>query len=98
MSLPKNNIFSQVGQALDPTMNGIAGKNYWAVKAAQAKSTAIAPPSPPPDLSDAVKRSADENQALQLLASGRGRKSTFLTGPGGDASMPVLFSPKLGGG
>jgi hypothetical protein len=45
-----------------------------------------------------VAGSADENQALQLLASGRGRKSTFLTGPGGDASMPVLFSPKLGGG
>lgn len=98
MSLPKGNFLQQTGWALDPTMNGTIGPNWWAKHAAEQQAAANAkPPTPPPDLADALSKSSQENSAMQLLATGRGQRSTFLTGPSGSMQAPVLSSPKLGG-
>lgn len=51
-----------------------------------------------PDLTDAAVRQARTTELARLM-SGRGRKSTFLTGPMGEVGgpLPALGKTKLGG-
>ncbi len=61
--------------------NREGAKNAAAVQQRKAREASAALPPPAPDFTDDTLRMAKRAQALRLTA-GRGRASTFLTGPG----------------
>lgn len=65
---------------------------------AQAKAADLARSMLPPDATDKAVQAARKRQAL-LLTMGRGRSSTFVSGPAGDTSAkPLGYRSLLGGG